>query len=126
MGFDRARYRAKMSTFFATVAEKHSRHGSHRHERCEVSGVYYVRAPRGSAALLLHSPLEAYKSASLLHAFQPDGAWQQFYTRIVPSEGRLVLFPSWLEHEVEVHRIDSPRISISVNFVIESRTGEKQ
>ena len=34
-----------------------------------------------------------------------------------PDAGLLVLFPSWMEHFVEPHDNDEPRISISFNAV---------
>ncbi len=32
-----------------------------------------------------------------------------------PSEGLLVLFPCWMEHYVEPHESDEPRITIAFN-----------
>jgi hypothetical protein len=31
----------------------------------------------------------------------------------------LILFPSWLEHAVEVQRVEGERLAISVNLVVE-------
>ena len=39
---------------------------------------------------------------------------------IIPEEGKLVLFPSWLEHEVDQNLSQEKRISISFNLVGES------
>jgi len=38
--------------------------------------------------------------------------------RMLPEEGRMYVFPSWLEHGVEVNRSDQDRVSISFNVHI--------
>ena len=39
---------------------------------------------------------------------------------ILPEEGKLLLFPSWLDHEVDQNLSQEKRISISFNIVGES------
>lgn len=36
---------------------------------------------------------------------------------LTPSDGLVVLFPSWLEHYVEPHRGDEARIAIAFNAI---------
>ena len=36
--------------------------------------------------------------------------------RFRPEEGRMYIFPAWLEHGVEVNRSDTDRVSISFNI----------
>jgi hypothetical protein len=35
--------------------------------------------------------------------------------QLTPSSGLLVLFPCWMEHYVETHEGDDPRITIAFN-----------
>ena len=37
------------------------------------------------------------------------------YQYIVPQEGMLLFFPTWLEHDVEPSKTDDERISIAFN-----------
>jgi ectoine hydroxylase-related dioxygenase (phytanoyl-CoA dioxygenase family) len=37
--------------------------------------------------------------------------------RMPPEEGRLYVFPGWLEHGVDVNRSDRDRVSISFNVL---------
>jgi uncharacterized protein (TIGR02466 family) len=39
-----------------------------------------------------------------------------FMSKMAPTAGTLVMFPSWLLHSVKPHRGDRPRISIAFNF----------
>ena len=38
-----------------------------------------------------------------------------------PEEGRMYVFPSWLEHGVEANQSDRDRVSISFNVLISER-----
>ncbi len=115
------RRRLHYASFFGTIGGQYSRHSMHRHEGCELSGVYYITAPRGAARLRLQSPQMALRGANKVQLFDAEGPWHQDDITVVPEEGKLLLFPSWLEHEVGVHRVKAERIAISVNlkFVLE-------
>lgn len=96
----------------------HDRNGynrSHVHPGCLLSGVYYLRAPEGSGAIILEDP-------------RPQAAFQALHDvcrlsleeskAVVPArEGMLLLFPSWLSHSTEPNGAESSRISIPVNVM---------
>ncbi len=81
----------------------------HVHPGSVWSGVYYVRVPRDLAedegVLELLDPRPAARAR---------GAEAGVH-RIVPREGLLVAFPSWLEHQVRPHRSKSDRLCIAFN-----------
>lgn len=89
----------------------------HDHPRSFTSGVYYLQAPRGSSPLVFRDP----RSTRL---FNEPGGQDQRHPHItqrfaVPAqEGRLVLFPAWLEHFVPVNETEIERIAVSFNFAI--------
>ncbi len=70
----------------------------HTHEEVDelLSGVYYVRVPEGSGALILR-----------------DGALQ---IRAQPREGHFFFFPPSLPHRVEENRSAHPRLSLAFNL----------
>lgn len=49
----------------------------------------------------------------------PTRIWQAGHANIhlTPSTGLLVLFPCWMEHYVEPHESDEPRICIAFNAI---------
>jgi len=90
-------------------------HGLHLHPLATISGTYYVRTPRGSSVLKLEDPrLDRMMAAPPRRAdCHPENrAWIE-----VPAEaGRVVLFESWLRHEVPPNPSTADRVSISFNY----------
>jgi len=83
----------------------------HMHDGCLVSGCFYLQAPDGSAGLRFRDP-----RPGVLNAFaKGPGPNANCDMDIAPDPGMLVIFPHWLEHYVEPHENDVPRISIAFN-----------
>jgi uncharacterized protein (TIGR02466 family) len=85
----------------------------HVHEGCLLSGCFYLSVPAGSGKLVFRDP-----RPGVIHGYV-KGAVPNGYSdiRLAPETGLLVLFPCWMEHFVEPHESDEPRISISFNAV---------
>ncbi|WP_158879768.1 TIGR02466 family protein [Rhodanobacter sp. L36] len=85
----------------------------HVHEGCLLCGCFYLKVPKHSGHLVFRDP-----RAGVVHG-AIKGSVPNGYTDIhlTPDAGLLVLFPSWMEHYVEPHGNDEPRISISFNVV---------
>ena len=82
-------------------------HSLHLHPLSTLSGTYYVRTPRGCAGLKFEDPrLDRYMAAP------PRQAW----TTVPAEAGNVVLFESWLRHEVPPNPSRGERISISFNY----------
>lgn len=83
----------------------------HMHEGALLSGTFYVQVPEGSGALVFKDPrpgvLNSYAKGNGVNAYKD--------IQLRPFEGLLVLFPHWLEHFVEPHGNDVPRICIPFN-----------
>ncbi|MBS0612201.1 MAG: hypothetical protein JSS24_03395 [Proteobacteria bacterium] len=90
-------------------------HGLHLHPLSTISGTYYVRTPRRSSALKFEDPRLSRQMAApprRTDAQREHRAWVS-----VPAEaGRLVLFESWLRHEVPPNVGAGERISVSFNY----------
>jgi len=90
-------------------------HSWHIHPLSTISGTYYVQTPKGCAGLKLEDPrLDRFMAAPPRKANCDEAlrAW-----RTLPAEaGKLVLFESWLRHEVPPNPIATERISISFNY----------
>jgi uncharacterized protein (TIGR02466 family) len=105
----------KMSDCWINIMSPGATHGLHLHPLGVVSGTYYVKTPRGSAGLKFEDP-----RLSRLMAAPPRTAGSGFpnWTHVTyPARaGSLILFESWLRHEVPRSRIRGERISISFNY----------
>jgi uncharacterized protein (TIGR02466 family) len=90
-------------------------HSLHLHPLATISGSYYVRAPRGAPGIKFEDPrLERFmaappRAASAKRANRP-------WVTLPARAGELVLFESWLRHEVAANRLAAERVSISFNY----------
>ena len=86
----------------------------HTHPNSLISGVYYAKTPADSGELILHDPR---KQASVYQAPLSGRNFRNVHQyQVEPKEGRLVLFPSWLEHGVGQNRSEEERVSFSFNI----------
>lgn len=84
---------------------------SHVHEGSLLSGSVYIQVPAGSGSFVLREPRPGVVHG-LLKGMVPNGHND---IQLVPEPGLLVIFPCWLEHYVEAHESDMPRITIAFN-----------
>lgn len=88
-------------------------HGLHLHPLSTLSGTYYVRTPRGSPGLKFEDPRLARFMAA---PPRRPGAAQAPWVVLPAHAGEVLLFESWLRHEVVANAATTPRVSISFNF----------
>ena len=83
----------------------------HVHEGCLLSGSFYLKVPHGSGKLAFRDP-----RPGVVHGYV-KGAVPNGYgdIHLAPDAGLIVLFPCWMEHYVEPHDSDEPRIVIAFN-----------
>ena len=93
-------------------------HTSHLHTNAVLSGTYYVEVPEGSGALVFEDPRHAMLMAAPPRKAAAPRAMQT-YVSIEPEAGALILWESWLRHEVALNRANAARISVSFNMVID-------
>ena len=86
----------------------------HVHEGCLLSGSFYLKVPAGSGSFVFRDPrpgvVHGYVKGSV-----PNGYGD---IQLTPEAGLMVLFPCWMEHYVEPHDSDEPRIVIAFNAVL--------
>jgi uncharacterized protein (TIGR02466 family) len=92
-------------------------HTSHLHTNSVLSGTYYVAVPEGSGALVFEDPRHAMLMAAPPRKKAAPRAMQT-YVSLEPKAGTLLLWESWLRHEVALNRANAARISVSFNMVI--------
>lgn len=99
----------QMSDCWANLMGQGSAHGPHLHPQAVVSGTYYVRVPRGAPGLKFEDPrLASFMAAPL----RRSGT----HVTLPARAGALVLFESWLRHEVPACRSAGERVSLSFNY----------
>lgn len=107
---------------WANVNPTGSGHRQHTHPNNYLSAVYYARTPDQTDGLLFHDPRQQ------AHVLAPKVKKLTDYTasdaKLDVMEGRLVIFPSWLEHSVRPTAGQGERVSISCNIMLSSYAEE--
>jgi uncharacterized protein (TIGR02466 family) len=115
LDFDLASRRLAMTDCWVNVMTRHVVHGLHLHPLASISGTYYVRTPRGCSGLKFEDPrLDRYMAAPprRVRARRANQVW----VTLPADQGNLVLFESWLRHEVAPNPTETERISVSFNY----------
>ncbi|MFM1895702.1 MAG: hypothetical protein RLZZ385_776 [Pseudomonadota bacterium] len=88
----------------------------HYHANCHFSGVYYIslKAPE-CGSIFFRDPRVA--SRMLTYPVSTPTDFTASELRMRPEEGRMYVFPGWLEHGVEENQSDRDRVSISFNVL---------
>jgi uncharacterized protein (TIGR02466 family) len=104
-----------MTDCWVNIMPQHVVHGLHLHPLSTISGTYYVQTPKGCSALKFEDPrLDRFMAAP---PRRQDCKPEHRPWFLVPAEaGKLVLFESWLRHEVAPNPIKTERVSISFNY----------
>ena len=90
----------------------------HNHPRSDLSGVLWIKTPKDSGNLVFTSPqffnryheLDSYTNEFKFNS----NSYMTYY--FPPTEGRILIFPSNLDHEVKENKSDEDRISYSFNI----------
>lgn len=90
-------------------------HSGHIHPHSIISGTFYVEAPKGSGAIRFEDPRLAMMMAAPTRQKDAPEELKPFVS-VEPRPGLLLLWESWLRHEVLPGRGRSERLSVSFNF----------
>jgi uncharacterized protein (TIGR02466 family) len=104
-----------MTDCWVNIMGRGGSHGLHLHPLSTLSGTYYVAAPPHASGLKFEDPrLERYMAAPPRRARgrRARSPWVVLQAR----SGSLVLFESWLRHEVPPNASAGERVSISFNY----------
>jgi uncharacterized protein (TIGR02466 family) len=107
--------RLQMSTCWINIMPAKTSHSLHLHPLSVLSGTYYLATPPGSSALKFEDPrLSKFMAAP--PKTESAQAINQRFINVQPKAGELILFESWLRHEVPANLSQKPRVSISFNY----------
>lgn len=96
-----------LSALWVNVMPRNCYHAFHLHPLSVISGTYYVTVGKGASPLRIEDPRAAQFMAAPPRQFQHD---------LKPRDGEIILFESWLRHEVPPHQMAQDRISVSFNY----------
>jgi uncharacterized protein (TIGR02466 family) len=90
-------------------------HSGHLHPHSVVSGTTYVAMPDGASAIRFEDPRHARMMAAPPRRKDAPTELRPFIY-LAPKAGDVLLWESWLRHEVPVNLAEDDRISVSFNY----------
>ncbi len=115
-GWEYVPNKQRIVAMWAIINKKNSFNIMHNHQNCYLSASYYVKKPERSGNISFFDPVEpkTYR--------YPEKEKGTFYSNQVvtlkPEEGELLVFPSYLYHDVEANLSNEDRVIISFNIDI--------
>jgi uncharacterized protein (TIGR02466 family) len=114
LAFDLPR-KPKLDSLWVNLLKPGGHHAGHIHPHSILSGSLYVEAPQGSGAIRFEDPrLPMMMAAPVRRDDAPEEL--RAFVSVEPRPGLLLMWESWLRHEVLPGRAGGERLSISFNF----------
>ena len=109
------RGKLRLDSLWVNVLDPGAAHTGHIHPHSVISGTLYAATPKGSAGLRLEDPrLPQMMAAPPRSADAPEDL--RSFVTLTPATGTILMWESWLRHEVPAHGGRSPRVSVSFNY----------
>ena len=93
----------------------------HDHPMCDLSGVVWLKAPENSGNIVFENPV-GHQVYNLIESYtqefkKSNNYFHTYYFK--PIEGRMIIFPSYLLHDVSENNSNEDRISVSFNIKLQ-------
>ena len=113
--FDLDGRKLKLEDLWINILPQGGTHASHIHPHSVISGTTYVAMPDGASALKLEDPRSARMMAAPARLKDAREELKTF-VYVAPKVGDVLLWESWLRHEVPPNSAEEERISVSFNY----------
>ncbi|MFN7596096.1 MAG: TIGR02466 family protein [Cereibacter sp.] len=115
LGFDLQGKKLKCGSFWINILPQGGMHASHIHPHSVISGTAYVAMPKDASALKLEDPRLPMMMAAPVRLKKAPQQVQSF-VYVTPDVGEVLMWESWLRHEVPMNMSGEERISVSFNY----------
>lgn len=104
-----------MTNCWVNIMPPNAHHGLHLHPLSVISGTFYVSVPKGASTIKFEDPrLPGFMGSPPRKA--KARRENRTFVNFSPKEGNIILFESWLRHEVPLNSSREPRVSVSFNY----------
>ena len=114
MGWDLDKNKTKITAMWSIINPNNASNMRHIHPNNFISASYYVKVPNKSGDIVFYDPRSAntirYPIVSKTNKLNSN------IFSVQPKPGLLVLFPSYLQHSVNINNSEEERIVISFNI----------
>lgn len=113
--FDLDGKKLKLNALWINILPEGGIHTSHLHPHSVISGTTYVAMPKGASAIKFEDPRHAMMMAAPMRNADAREEMRSFIY-VKPEVGDVLLWESWLKHEVPMNMAEEDRISVSFNY----------
>ena len=115
LDFDLGEDELKLEDIWINILPEGGNHSAHIHPHSVISGTTYVAMPGGTSAIRFEDPRHAMMMAAPPR--KKDARPElKTHVNVAPDVGDVLLWESWLRHEVPMNMSEDDRISISFNY----------
>ena len=115
LDFDLEGRNLKLEDLWINILPEGGNHSAHIHPNSVISGTTYISMPSGSSAIKFEDPRHSMMMAAPSRINDAKEYLKPFIY-VNPSVGDVLLWESWLRHEVPANNSSEERISISFNY----------
>ncbi|MEO1557817.1 MAG: TIGR02466 family protein [Pseudomonadota bacterium] len=115
LAFDLGDKAVVLDSIWINILPEGGVHTGHIHPHSVISGTTYVAMPEGTSALKLEDPRLPMMMASPGRTKDAPDDLKQFHY-VKPATGDVLLWESWLRHEVPMNMAEDERVSVSFNY----------
>ena len=105
----------RLDSLWVNLLKPGGHHAAHIHPHSILSGTLYVEVPKGSGPIRFEDPRLPMMMAAPVRGDDAPEELRPFVT-VEPKPGLLLIWESWLRHEVLAGSARTDRLSISFNF----------
>lgn len=115
--WDLGQARLKCDSLWINILGEGGHHSGHIHPNSVISGTCYIAVPEGAGRIKFEDPrLPMMMASPPQKPKSPEGTRRFFY--VSPQPGDILMWESWLRHEVMASQSEDARISISFNYAL--------
>jgi uncharacterized protein (TIGR02466 family) len=105
----------KLDSLWINILKPGAAHSGHIHPGSVISGTVYLEVPKGASALKLEDPrLPMMMAAPKRTADAPET--DRTFIYVTPAPGTILLWESFIRHEVPANQARRERVSLSFNY----------
>ena len=115
LAFDLDGRKLRLEDIWINILPEGGIHTAHIHPHSVISGTTYVTMPEGASAIKFEDPRLPMMMAAPSRTKDAPEALRPFIY-VAPQVGDVLLWESWLRHEVPMNMSEGDRVSVSFNY----------
>jgi uncharacterized protein (TIGR02466 family) len=117
LAFETAGRKLVLDSLWINVLASGGSHSGHIHPHSVLSGTYYVSVPKGASAIRFEDPRLPLMMAAPARK-KSASRDNQVFVSVAPKAGTILMWESFLRHEVPLNASKEKRVSVSFNYAL--------